>query len=116
MFSVPIPLAADDMQRTTNANPLHLCDIMLPFLAQYDRDDLCSGIVHRRTWPSKDKFSVFCIDRKHRCDTFSVARTDNQETHFLFRILMMVLLMVNHVAETSKCPWVDEDVVFHREA
>ena len=59
MFSVPIPLAADDIQCTTNANPLHLCDIMLPFLAQYDRDDLCSGIVHRRTLPSKDKFSVF---------------------------------------------------------
>ena len=59
MFSVPIPLAADDMQCTTNANPLHLYDIMLPFLAQYDRDDLCSGIVHRRTLPSKDKFSVF---------------------------------------------------------
>ena len=116
MFSVPIPLAADDMQCTTNANPLHLCAIMLPFLAKYDRDDLCSGIVHRRTLPSKDKFSVFCIDRKRRCDTFSVVRTDNQETHFLFRILKMVLLMVNHVAETSKCPWVDEDVVFHRDA
>ena len=59
MFFGPIPLAADDMQCTTNANPLHLCAIMLPFLAKYDRDDLCSEIVHRRALPSKDKFSVF---------------------------------------------------------
>ena len=113
MFFGPIPLAADDMQCTTNANPLHLCAIMLPFLAKYDRDDLCSGIVHRRTLPSKDKFSVFCIDRKHRCGTLSVVRTDSQQTHFWFRILKMVLLVVNRVAETSKCPWVDEHEVFH---
>ena len=72
MFFEPIPLAADDMQCTTNANPLHLCATMLPFLAKYDRDDLRSGIVHRKVLHSKEKFSVFCIDRTHRCGTLSV--------------------------------------------
>ena len=33
-----------------------------------------------------------------------------------FRILKMVLLVVNRAAETSKCPWVDEHVVFHLDA
>ena len=68
----PFLLDSDDKECTTNANPLHLCATMLPFLAKYDRDDLRSRTVHRKVLPSKEKFSVFCIDRTHRCGTLSV--------------------------------------------
>ena len=104
----PIPLAADDNQCTTNANLLHLCATMLPFLAKYDRDDLCSGIVHRMSLTSKDKFSVVCIDRKHRCDTLSVDGTDSPVAHWFVLILAMVVLVMYRAVETSKCPRVEE--------